>query len=332
MLTLPTDAQRRKRVVKPVVEEPQEDPRITQMLASTQQITFVDSMVVDRADFMSHIPLSSHIGKLTQAGGLGTFTNEMGDHRLATIKTTDSTAVIVASDFIANRWTEGQPIGGIGEGSAINPFLMPDGITLYYAQQGSNALGGYDIFVTRYDSEKGTFLRPENIGMPFASEADDLFYAIDEFNQLGYFVTDRRQPRGKVCIYTFIPQESRRVYRSEAYSDGQLRSLAAIGRIADTWGNGQARTEAMERLQAARSARKDSPLTTHLSPLTSEIDKLRHEADVLDKTLALMRIQYANANEGERVTLRIKILNAEQQLEAMQQDIRNKEKQIPYNN
>ena len=45
-----------------------------------------------------------------------------------------------------------------------------------------------------------------------------------------------------------------------------------------------------------------------------------------------MRNQYANANEGERVTLRIKILNAEQQLEAMQLDIRNKEKQIPYNN
>lgn len=331
LLSLTAEAQRRKRVVKPVVEEPQEDPRITQMLASTQQITFIDSMVVDRADFMSHIPLSVHVGKLTQTNGLGTFTNEMGDHRLTTMKASDSTAVIVASDFIANRWTEIQPVGGIGDDSAINPFLMPDGITLYFAQKGSNGIGGYDIYVTRYDSEKATFLRPENLGMPFASEADDLFYAVDEFNQLGYFVTDRRQPRGKVCIYVFIPQETRRVYRSEAYSDGQLRSLAAIGRIRDTWGDGNARNEALGRLQTARSAGFDTPLTSHLSPLTSEIDQLRHEADVLDKTLALMRNQYANATDGERVTLRIKILNAEQQLEAMQQDIRNKEKQIPYN-
>ena len=333
--TAPADAQRRKKPVKkPVVEEPVEDPRIAQMLATTQQIVFIDSMVADRADFMSSIPLSPNMGKLAQTDGMGVFTNEMGDHRLATVRTSDSTAVIAASDFIANRWTEAQPIGGIGSESAVNPFLMPDGITLYFAQKGENALGGYDIFVTRYDSEKGVFLRPENIGMPFASEADDLFFAIDEFNQLGYFVTDRRQPRGKVCIYIFIPETTRRTYRVEAYSEGQLRSLAAIARIKDTWGKGQERAEALDRLKKALTSHL-SPLTSHPSshtpsPATSEIDQLRHEADVMGKTLALMRNQYATATEGQRVTLRIKILNAEQQLEAMQRDIRNKEKQIPY--
>ncbi len=329
--TMPAEAQRRKQPAKkPVVEEPVEDPRIAQMLATMQQITFIDSMVVEGADFMAHIPLSPNVGKLTQADGLGVFTNEMGDHRLSTLKTSDSTAVITASDFIANRWTEAQPIRGIGSASAVNPFLMPDGITLYYAQKGENALGGYDIFVTRYDSEKGVFLRPENIGMPFASEANDLFFAIDEFNQLGYFVTDRRQPRGKVCIYIFVPEATRRTYRTEAYSDGQLRSLAAISRIADTWGKGTERAEAVERLQTARMTKEKAQTAGTKSSAQTEIDQLRHEADVMGKTLALMRNQYAAANEGERVTLRIKILNAEQQLETMQRDIRNKEKQIPY--
>lgn len=332
LLSLSAEAQRRRRVVKqPVVEEPVEDPHVVQMRASTQQVTFIDSMVVDRADFMSHIPLSPHVGKLTQAAGLGTFTNEMGDHRLVSVSTSDSTAVIASSDFIANRWTEALPVGGIGHDSAINPFLMPDGITLYFAQKGPGGIGGYDVYVTRYDSEKATFLRPENLGMPFASEADDLFYAVDEFNQLGYFVTNRRQPRGKVCIYVFIPQETRRVYRTEAYSDGQMRSLAAIGRIRDTWGDGKARTEALDRLQAARSAGSTGPIANSQQPSANELDQLRHEAEMLGKTLALMRNQYATASEGERVTLRIKILSSEQQLESIQRDIRNKEKQIPYN-
>ena len=81
LLPLGVNAQRRGRAVKtPKVEEPVEDPRITQMRASTQKVTFIDSMVVDKVDFMRHIPLSPHIGKLTQSNGLGTFTNEMGDH------------------------------------------------------------------------------------------------------------------------------------------------------------------------------------------------------------------------------------------------------------
>ena len=333
VLTLTATAQRRGRVVnRPKVEEPVEDPRITQMRASTQQVVFVDSLVVPLNDFISHIPLSPHCGKLTQnAGPLGIFTNEMGDYRLQTIITADTLPVIAGSDFIANRWTEPTPIEGLGEAAANFPFLMPDGITLYFAQKGEKSIGGYDIFVTRYDSERGLFLRPENLGMPFASEANDYLYVIDEFNQLGYFVTDRRQPTGKVCIYTFIPTESRRTYDTEAYSDEELRSLALIGRIADTWGNGADRQEALARLETARTT-QNRVQHSALNPQNSEIDTLRHQADVLQKALTLARNYYATASESEQLKLRDEILNSERQLELLLLEIRQKEKQIPYNN
>lgn len=319
------DAQRRGRPATKPVEEPAEDPRIAQMLASTQQIMFIDSMVVDADNFMNHIPLSPHSGILTQSGWLGTFTNEMGDHRL----TTTADTLIASADFIANRWTEPQPINGVGNGKAMNPFLMPDGITLYFAQKSTTSIGGFDIFVTRYDSERGAFLRPENVGMPFTSEANDLFFAIDEFNQLGYFVTDRRQPHGKVCIYIFVPQESRRVYPSEAYSDSKLRSLANIQCIADTWSDRQGLADAQGRLQSARSA-TNIRVSVGNNQQATEMDRLRHEADVQEKALTLARNYYATANENERLQLRSEILQAEHQLEMLQREIREKEKQIPY--
>ncbi|MCR4603872.1 MAG: hypothetical protein K5683_10155 [Prevotella sp.] len=335
LIPISLTAQRRgRKVKKPEIEEPVEDPRITQMLASTQQIVFIDSIIVDRTDYMSHIPMSSFQGKLSQIEELGTFTNEMGDHRLSTVRTSDSTAIIQSSDFIVDSWTSPQTIGGIGTASAINPFLMPDGITLYYAQKGDNSLGGYDIFVTRYDSERRTFLRPENLGMPFAcAEANDLFYAIDEFNQLGYFVTDRQQPSGKVCIYIFIPESTRKAYQTEAYSDQQIRSLAAINRIADTWNNGnkQERQNALARLQKARddSKRKEANNKTEHS---SELDNLRQQEEKLSLSLAKARDQYAKTSDTERQKMRNDILNSERQLEQLQTTIRQKEKQIPYNN
>lgn len=328
MFSASIHAQRRNRQAqRQNVETPAEDPRITQMLTSVQQVVFIDSLVVSANDFMSYIPLSPHIGRLTQNGGLGTFTNEMGDHRLVT--SADST--ILSTDFIANRWTDETPLAGIGTPPAINPFLMPDGITLYFAQKGPASIGGYDIFVTRYNIEDGSFLRPDNIGMPFASEANDLFYAIDEFNQLGYFVTDRRQPRGKVCIYTFIPQNTRRNYRSEAYSDSQIRSLAAINSIADTWNDQQTRLDAIARLRNAMNATGNSAAKRNTAA-HSDLDSLRHQANVIQQTLNLTRNYYATATEAERRRMHDEILSTEQQLELLQIEIRRREKLIPYNN
>ena len=324
MLIMPAaEAQKRKKPVKrpaPVVE----DPRIQQMLAAMQQIMFIDSMVVSKHDFIKHIPLSQECGKIEMSDSLGQFTNEFKDHRLTTyFDAADSLCHIGTSDYIGNQWTPLEQAAGIADADANFPFILPDGITLYYAQKGEKSIGGYDIFVTRYDNDSGTFLRGENLGMPFSSTANDYLYAIDEANNLGYFVTDRRQPTGKVCIYVFVPNETRKVYQSEAYSDEQMRSLARIDRIADTWTNKSIRQEALARFEKVKSQ------TSSLQPQTSKpttLDNLRHQAEVLEKALLLARNYYAKASSSDRQSLKSEILNSEKELEALQLEIKKEEK------
>lgn len=324
-------AQNRKKVTKkPVKEEViQEDPRITQMLSATRRILFIDSMVVDFHDFIKHIPLSEECGQLLQQDSLATYINELKDHKLTTaFNATDSLYHIMESHCIAQEWEPQTPIKGLGEASANFPYMMPDGITLYFAQKGEKSIGGYDLFVTRYDSGSGTFLRSENIGMPFSSEANDYLYAIDETNNLGYLVTDRRQPAGKVCIYVFVPNETRRIYQTEAYTDEQLRSFASIGNIKDTWtSNEMELNDAILRLNDARAKFNATGSSDAISSVKTPLDDLRHQADVLTKALQLARNYYARANENERRDLRTEILNSEQELETLQLEIRQKEKE-----
>ena len=319
------DAQRRKRnakkPAKPVVVE---DPRIQQMLVSTQKVVFIDSMVVGKNDFMRYIPLSRDAGFLEQTDSMGQFTNELKDHRFTTVfDVNDSACHIVQSDYIGNRWTTPLRVEGISSASANNPFLMPDGTTLYFAQKGENSIGGYDIFVTRYDGDTGSFLRAENLGMPFSSTANDYFYAIDEANNLGYFVTDRRQPAGKVCIYVFIPNTTRKIYASENYSEEKMRSLARIDRIADSWGDKALRNEALDRFYAAR---KQQSQATAANAQASPLQVMRHQAETLENALQLARNYYARASKAERQNLRHEILSSEKELEALQLEIRKEEK------
>ena len=165
---------------------------------------------------------------------------------------------IFTSDLLGGKWSKAVQIKGLNEDEDQDyPFMLSDGVTLYYGARGSESLGGYDIFVTRYDADSKSFLKPENIGMPFNSPANDYLYAIDEVNNLGWFVTDRSQPEGKVCIYIFVPNALRNTYETEAYSEEELKGLARISSIAATWGDAALMADARERLEQVMNEKQE---------------------------------------------------------------------------
>lgn len=131
---------------------------------------------------------------------------------------------------------------------------MPDGVTVYFAGQGPGSLGGYDLFVTRYNAETQQYLKAENLGMPFNSPANDLLLAIDEASQLGWLVTDRNQQPDTVCVYVFVPGTTREVYDVDSIGSEQLRQYARLHSMAATQTDQQALQLARQRLQEVQAA------------------------------------------------------------------------------
>ena len=339
LLSLPMAAQKRKRNTKPkpapVVEEPQEDPRITNMREMTQQIIIVDSIVVNKDQFLASIRLSSECGQLMNTGAFfrnqlqGTlYLNEMGN-KVYFSQPDGHQQQLYTADKLGNEWSKPQPLQGLSEGidEASYPFMLTDGLTFYFAGKGEESIGGYDIFMTRYDSRSGSFLKPENIGMPFNSEANDYMYAIDEANRIGYFASDRRQPEGKVCIYIFIPSDTRKTYDNSKYTEEQIRNFADIASIADTWGNGTERKAALDRIKS-KYATHDIPgqlvstgdaasaVEFHSKEANSLYQKLLKEQNALDivnSNLDMLRQKYHKANASERNSMKSEILKLEEQ-------------------
>lgn len=366
-LPLLLSAQKKKKrpVKKPVVvvvEEPQEDPRITNMREMTQQIVIIDSIVTDKSQFLSHYILSSETGKIMTASqfkGIKAdgyiYLNEMGNKAYFGKADKNGIRQIFTSDKLGDRWGEPLLMNGLSEGidEADYPFMMNDGITFYFAARGEESIGGYDIFFTRYDSRSGAFLKPENIGMPFNSEANDYMYAADEQSGIGYFVSDRRQPKDTVCVYIFILPETRRSYDPSKYTEEQIRDFADITRIADTWGNGSERRAALERLKAvftnvsqpttdnAKEANTAIVINDRLtyssvrdfrSPTAAnhyrELLKARERLSTLEAELQKSRDRYVRADENGRSLLRDIILHNEEQSLTLRNIIHTLEKQI----
>ncbi|MBD5332311.1 MAG: hypothetical protein HDR97_00975 [Bacteroides sp.] len=130
--------------------------------------------------------------------------------------------------------------------SIVSPFLMPDGVTLYFAADGDDSLGGLDIFISRRDGA-GDFLQPSNIGMPYNSPANDYMYAVDETTGAGWWASDRSGLRDSVTIYTFVPQELRINYDVDTPG---LADYAAVTSIALTQPSGADYSALRRRLQS----------------------------------------------------------------------------------
>jgi hypothetical protein len=226
------------------------------LLPATAKVMFIDSMVVAKNDFLSHIPLNAESGKLSVKNRKGKdflaqYETELGDRRFYALGDTASTALYMQTK-VGNDWGQQSCLADISDEDyhwQNYPFLCADGVTLFFSATGPNSVGGRDIFMTSYDSDKDEWLQPQNYGLPFNSTANDYLLAIDDLDTLGWLVSDRHQHADSVCIYTFVPTQVRKNFAADNLSTAQLEHYAQIHRIADTWAFGD-RKAALRRRDA----------------------------------------------------------------------------------
>ena len=258
---------------------------------------------------------------------------------------------LYSSDLIGKKWTYPQLLPGIDTTIYKNgnyPFVMTDGTTLYFAAQGPKSIGGYDIFVTRYDAGEQRFLTPENIGMPFNSEGNDYLYAIDDIEKLGVFVTDRNQPKGLVCIYFFIPNDSHQIYDVTKIGDNKLKEYARISSIKDTWKSKAKRNDALSRLKrladkgSKTKGQQDFAFEVNNRTIYTQVTqfkqssrsfvrdymKYRQKYQSLTATLTDLRVLYENANLSKRKQMESILRETEKEFEIVEVKLEQLEKTI----
>lgn len=309
------------------------------VLPATAKIVVVDSVVCGKDDFMRHIPLARDCGRFVPYGEFFeksdatsnssyVYENEFGDRCFYTDSTTNEGKRLFTAEKLGGEWQAARMVNELGDDfSDIScPYLMPDGVTLYFsAVNRSNSLGGRDIYMTRLDSESMKFYKPENIGLPYNSNANDYCCIIDDMNSLGWLVTDRFQPKGKVCVYTFIPSSERWTDGNSNISRKKLEGLARITSIKDTWTNkrtvddAKARMSQLERMSPTSNSQHQNvlfvindktvykDLSSFKSPtgrqLYSKLVDMVNNLQTDQRTLDMLRRQYSTAKGRDRKTI-----------------------------
>lgn len=211
-------------------------------LERVEKLQVIDSIVVPKENFFKAMRLPASAGHLSAGADFPLtgdkpeyFYSSEGDDYMIWAHT-DSLGYDVLMESIRlndGSWNVPQALDEelAGGGDARFPFMMADGVTLYYSADGDDSIGGLDIFVATRDAANGEFLQPQNLGMPYSSPADDYMLAIDELNGIGWLATDRNFLGDKLTIYVFIVNDLRKNYDSD---DDNIISFARIADIGAT--------------------------------------------------------------------------------------------------
>lgn len=86
------------------------------------------------------------------------------------------------------QWTEPKNISELNTADDEEAvYIHPDGKTLYFSSKGYKGLGGYDIFISKY--EDGKWSTPENMGPPINTPGDDYFLVVNAEGTKGYMAS-----------------------------------------------------------------------------------------------------------------------------------------------
>ncbi len=86
------------------------------------------------------------------------------------------------------------------------PYLAPDGTTFFFASQGHNSIGGYDLFKSAWNEDNQTFVTPDNLGFPINTPDDNKTISVSKSGRYGYISDFREKGAGDLDIYkvTFL--------------------------------------------------------------------------------------------------------------------------------
>jgi len=313
---------------------------LQRMLSHCEDVQIIDSVIVDKNDFLKAYFLGAETGTFKQSNSTVLYENQLQDRRFFSKKDENGNFRLYSQSKIQDQWTD-EKLLNLPDDSAANdnfPFVMPDGLTIYYASTGNGSIGGYDLFVSRYNLDNDTYLAPNQMGMPFNSIYNDYMLVIDEVNNIGYFASDRFQPENKVVVYTFIPNGEFKAIDSQ--DEEVLMNRAKITSIKDTWRPNVDYQSKLRKLKEdiAKGQQlkvkkdftfviNDSIVYYTLADFESDAAKksylqsneLEQKINALENQLDSQRKAFAEGNNAQKQSLRSPILTNERQLETLYQ-------------
>jgi hypothetical protein len=211
-------------------------------------------------------------------------------------------------------WTVPTLLDGVLYSSSdeIYPLFSADGKQMYFSSNGLYGVGGYDIYVSKWNETTSSWGAPMNMGLPYSSPADDFLFATSEDGAHTVFASNRGCSSDSVWVYVLKYQDM--PVRKAVEDPAELLALSNL----DPLGYEQ-------RIENKAPVETDIPENLDTKKYLDKITEVRALQDTItmyNERLEKDRNEYAlSTDEDERLALTTKILQQEAEIPAVQEQL-----------
>jgi len=143
--------------------------------------------------------------------------------------------------YVSNRLPNGTWSDAILADSVLNtiyneeyPYFAPDGKTFFFASEGHNSMGGYDLFRCTYDEKTGKFSEPKNLGYPINTSMDDMTISLSKSMRYAYIASLREGGFGDLDLYRVVLKDVKPLYTvvyGGVFNEDSIRMTNVIAKM-----------------------------------------------------------------------------------------------------
>ncbi len=131
----------------------------------------------------------------------------------------------------AGHWVDIQPVDALNtEFDEILPYFDPVGRDIYFASNGREGVGGFDLYHSHFDEDRKEWSEPVNLGFPVNSVSND--YLLLPGSDLGkvIFFSSRQSSDTVIAAYSVHLSEPKQSL--EKHTPSEIRRIANLGNVA----------------------------------------------------------------------------------------------------
>ncbi|MBR6465520.1 MAG: PD40 domain-containing protein [Bacteroidales bacterium] len=291
------------------------------MLQYVSSPTIVTRKVQEKKDFYLYYPKISSVGHFIHAPqGLPSTSDTLylpDDKNTLYYSTKTNNGdwdIFITRKQEDGSWSAPEALGNTvnSKGNDIFPFLSPDGKRLYFSSNGHYGAGGYDLYVSVWDEAEQKWGLAQNMGFPYSSPSDDLFFYITPDGKYAAFSstrslddpTSRLYSPTRILSYVVDYEEEPVKHRAtpeEAYELSRLRSGSVMTQKQRDSINNAAVAKALEGVERKSglaemdsSARKT---TERYTAATQKYRTLKSQQEKLQSSQAAYRLLYSGLGD-----------------------------------
>lgn len=111
--------------------------------------------------------------------------------------------IYVVEKISKTMWGEPKNLGAIinTPEDEISVFIHPDGKTFFFSSKGHLSMGGYDVFMSKFNEVDSSWSTPQNLGYPINTVNDDVHFVLSLDGKTAYYSNEKKEGMGERDIY-----------------------------------------------------------------------------------------------------------------------------------